>query len=544
MKLFFHHVGLAGANEDFKKTVFNKVPLSVVEDSVGEGVRSEILDRLLSAFPRREFNCWGVPEGARTVIQNLEVGDTVLLVKTTAGEGSVPAMCGVKAFWRVQLRGLSEALWGDDKYPYIFFFDTEALELTWQDLAAHLGYSGTFNPRGQFYSVADFRLTIFAGAEGYVKYLRGDYRMIDSPVERVTPAQITAEVGEAPPTYVRKVERELSSLIDESCEGNPTLLGNVERKSVRTVVRPRNAAFRIAIKKLYGYRCAICGISLHDPHGQSAVESAHIYPKYLDGSDDFRNGVCLCPMHHWAFDAGWLSIGDDYAVLIHQDLPPTQDYSFIRDYAGQQIRLPVREEFKPHPLFLREHRRLKGFEPPRVMTDEELDEFVSKNPTLRVERNAQGEVIIMSPTGGDTSRRNAKITSQLNVWAERDGTGVSFDSSGGFRLPNKAVRSPDASWVERSRWESLTTRQRKRYVPLCPDFVIELRSESDPLQPLLAKMQEYIAQGAKLAWLIDPKQKCVYVYDKKIAGKRLDKPRTLSGGSVLPGFKLDLDGIF
>ena len=150
----------------------------------------------------------------------------------------------------------------------------------------------------------------------------------------------------------------------------------------------------------------------------------------------------------------------------------------------------------------------------------------------------------MPPTGGATSNRNLGITIQLGLWAERDGTGIAFDSSGGFRLPNQATRSPDASWVSRWRYDQLTEREQERFLPLCPDFAIELKSPSDSLAALRRKMDEYIANGLQLGWLIDPKQKTVYIYRQHLSVEVLDNPNTLSADPILPGFVLDLTEIW
>jgi Uma2 family endonuclease len=178
------------------------------------------------------------------------------------------------------------------------------------------------------------------------------------------------------------------------------------------------------------------------------------------------------------------------------------------------------------------------------LTDEQLYEFTQINRDLRIERNAQGELIIMPPTGGDTSQRNAEIIVQLGSWAKRNGEGVTFDSSSGFRLNNGAVRSPDAAWVRRSRLDALTTEERKKFIPLCPDFVVELRSATDSLSVLQEKMQEYLDNGAQLAWLIDPEQRRVYVYRPQEPVQELDKPKTVSGDPLLSGFELDLREIW
>ena len=137
------------------------------------------------------------------------------------------------------------------------------------------------------------------------------------------------------------------------------------------------------------------------------------------------------------------------------------------------------------------------------MTTEQFYEFCQANRDLRIERTANGEVIVMPPAFSDTGNRNLKIGQQLANQADRDGTGETFDSSTGFTLPNSAIRAPDASWIKLERWNALTEQQKASFAPICPDFVIELRSKSDTLKGLQAKMQEYIANGASLGWLID-----------------------------------------
>lgn len=150
----------------------------------------------------------------------------------------------------------------------------------------------------------------------------------------------------------------------------------------------------------------------------------------------------------------------------------------------------------------------------------------------------------MPPTGGLAGDRNADITFQLRAWNRQTRQGKSFDSSTGFQLPNGATRSPDASWMTIERWETLTSSEQERFVPLCPDFVVELRSASDALAPLQAKLQEYIENGARLGWLIDPKQQTVEIYRPNQVVERVQAPAQLSGESVLQDFILDLSPIF
>lgn len=178
------------------------------------------------------------------------------------------------------------------------------------------------------------------------------------------------------------------------------------------------------------------------------------------------------------------------------------------------------------------------------LSNEQLFELCQINPELRVERTAQGEVIIMPPTGGETGNRNAVITTQLTAWSWQDGTGVTFDSSTGFDLPNGATRSPDAAWVRKTRLQKLTHAEREKFLPLCPDFVVEVRSPSDTLSTLQDKMLEYIANGAELGWLIDTKHRKVFVYRPGQLAEQLDNPLTLSGEGLLANFILNLERVW
>lgn len=174
------------------------------------------------------------------------------------------------------------------------------------------------------------------------------------------------------------------------------------------------------------------------------------------------------------------------------------------------------------------------------LTDERFMQLCRDNRELRFELTPHGELIIMGPTSSDTGRRNAKLNQRLANWAEQDGTGICFDSWAGFTLPNGAKVSPDASWVRKDRDEALTQAERAGFAPLCPDFVVGLRSKSDRLAVLQQKMGEYIAQGARLGWLIDPTTRTVYGYRPQQEPATLNAPETLAGAPVLPGFGLRL----
>jgi Uma2 family endonuclease len=178
------------------------------------------------------------------------------------------------------------------------------------------------------------------------------------------------------------------------------------------------------------------------------------------------------------------------------------------------------------------------------LTDDQLFELCQLNRDWRIEYTAQGELLVMPPTGGETGSQNAEITFQVQSWTRGDQTGVAFDSSTGFKLPNGATRSPDAAWVRRPRLTGLSREQKQKFLPLCPDFVIELRSPTDNLQAVLDKMQEYLDNGAQLGWLIDPLTRRVHVYLPQRPPEILEAPNTVSADPILPGFVLDLQKIW
>ncbi|HAG85124.1 MAG TPA: hypothetical protein DCL61_29240 [Cyanobacteria bacterium UBA12227] len=178
------------------------------------------------------------------------------------------------------------------------------------------------------------------------------------------------------------------------------------------------------------------------------------------------------------------------------------------------------------------------------VTHEQFEQIAVVNRDLRLERTATGELIVMPPTGSETGNRNVDISGQLWLWNRQTKLGVVFDSSSGFQLPNGADRSPDASWVKLERWEALTPKQKEGFAPLCPDFVVELRSKSDSMEPLREKMREYLANGANLGWLIDRKNRKVEIYRPGKEVEIINNPTSLSGEDVLPGFILDLTEVW
>jgi Uma2 family endonuclease len=173
-------------------------------------------------------------------------------------------------------------------------------------------------------------------------------------------------------------------------------------------------------------------------------------------------------------------------------------------------------------------------------SEEEFFQFCQANRDLRIERSAEGEIIVMPPAGGYSGFESGEVFGQLRAWAIKDRSGIAFDSSTGFRLPNGGMRSPDAAWVQLSRLEKLSPREKEQFIPLCPDFVIEVASPSDKVSDLRAKMQEYVRAGLRLGWLILPASKEVEVYSPATEVQILTSPDAVTGDPVLPGFELGL----
>ena len=178
------------------------------------------------------------------------------------------------------------------------------------------------------------------------------------------------------------------------------------------------------------------------------------------------------------------------------------------------------------------------------LDNQTFEKIVKANPEWNFEQTAAGELVVVPPTGGTSGKKNSNLTYQLEAWNLANNTGEAFDSNTLFILPNGAKRMPDASWVQRDRWDALTPQQQDGYVPLCPDFVVELRSPTDTLSDLQAKMQEYIDNGARLGWLINPQDRQVEIYRPLQETEVLRSPTNLSGEGVLPGFVLSLQRIF
>lgn len=181
---------------------------------------------------------------------------------------------------------------------------------------------------------------------------------------------------------------------------------------------------------------------------------------------------------------------------------------------------------------------------PETIADEKFYEFCQKNSDLRIEQTAEGEIVVMPPAFSDEGNRNFKVLLEVGKWARKDGTGKGFDSSAGFTLPNGAKRSPDTSWIKLDRWSALSEKQKASFAPICPDFVLELRSSSDTLSELQDKMQEYIDNGAQLGLLIDPRNRTVHIYRPDQSPKILEHPKAVDCSPELPGFTLQMARIW
>jgi len=361
MKTFFDHVGKDGSRAHFPLTITAKVNIAKIESLDFEilAAKQSLIRQLQHNFPSGEFNCWGVPRGAEKIVKNMQVGDLILLVETTGSVGSVPVMGIIKVFEKNEVPELSQLLWGDGKYPYVFFFEAEFISLNWLDFLDTIGYSKAFDPRGTFCPVREDRLGSFGGTPGFLEFLRSKYLV----VKKVQPSLTLYEISKVWPTSeptLREVQdvNDYAShiLMPETPEltSNDSEITQVERKK-------RDSAFHAIVGKVYGWKCAVCGLSLQTRDSRTEIEAAHIFPKSMKGSDDPRNGISLCRTHHWAFDNGLFALVDDLRIIIPDWLPTTPDYTIIRGFSGKQISIPTPSKYAPHRIFLREHRKLHGF---------------------------------------------------------------------------------------------------------------------------------------------------------------------------------------
>lgn len=178
------------------------------------------------------------------------------------------------------------------------------------------------------------------------------------------------------------------------------------------------------------------------------------------------------------------------------------------------------------------------------LNDEQFLELCQANPDLKFERTPQGNLVIMSPTGGETGKKNAELITEFCIWNRRQKQGIVFDSSTAFKFPNGAIRSPDVSWIKKERWETLTQEEKEKFPNIAPDFILELRSNSDSINEVQKKLEEYLENGVRLGWLIDPIQKQVEIYRQGREKEVLFQPKIISGQDVLEGFSLDLENLW
>jgi Uma2 family endonuclease len=181
---------------------------------------------------------------------------------------------------------------------------------------------------------------------------------------------------------------------------------------------------------------------------------------------------------------------------------------------------------------------------PKRLSDDQLLEFCAANDLFRIERNPAGELIVMTPAGGKTSNRELYLGRELDIWAEQNGCGIAFNCNGGFSLPDGSVRAPDAAWLSSEKWNRLTSEEQSKYIPFCPEFVVELRSPSDSITELEQKMSDWMANGAELAWLIDPFRKLAMIYRPGQEPETILQPELLHGEGPIAGFTLKMQRLW
>ena len=293
-----------------------------------------------------------------------------------------------------------------------------------------------------------------------------------------------------------------------------------------------------------GFVCVYCGFDGNGFNNWRQLSVDHLRPRRIGGTDSEDNLLTAC--HFCNSSTSLMTFSPDQSAsevlklkkeYVARRLKALYQF-WSREVAPTDDALtPLQgSAYLPHPLVL----DFRAFE----MTDEQLLRLSADNDALRFELTAKGELVIMPPAASLTGWQGARLLQRLANWAEQEGTGMVFNSSAGFRLPNGAVRAPDASWLLRLRWDALSEDEREKFAHICSDFVIVLRSPSDTLSQVQAKMAEYIENGARLGWLVDPQQRRVYVYTPDQPVSCLDEPGVISGDPVLHGFRLDLREIW
>lgn len=298
MRTFFHHVGDKGSSSDFPKTLYKNILITEIQDSIPEenSGKYHLISQLNAAFPDGKMNCWGVPYKAHRVINNLNVGDLVLLVKSLHMPGEIPAMCIVKVFVKFKLPELSYTLWGDEKYPYIFFFKTEEINLTWLELTDYLNYASNYDPRGTFCFVAENKLKRWGGSYGFYEYLQKRH------IKVYTPNLSFNKVNE--PIQDNRLITNIAYDIEEASDST------IRNESVIYRIL-RDTSLSSQIKRLYNNRCQLCDNYLeNDNKTKMYSEVHHIKPlgQPHNGPDIINNMLCVCPNCHAKLDFGFIKL--------------------------------------------------------------------------------------------------------------------------------------------------------------------------------------------------------------------------------------------
>ena len=293
-----------------------------------------------------------------------------------------------------------------------------------------------------------------------------------------------------------------------------------------------------------GFTCVYCGFDGNGFSQWRQLTVDHLKPKSQGGTDADDNLVTSCNFCNSATSR--MKIGPELCADEVLALKKEHVKARLREFQKfWELEVAPRDGaltpeqgglYLPPRLVMSIH----GLE----ISDEQLATLTAENHDLQFEITARGELVIMPPSGGETSAQEGELYGQLWSWARKNGAGVPFGPSAGFRLPNGALLGPDAAWIVRERWEELTKEERKGFPPICPDFIMELRSPSDTLAAVQRKIRDYIENGARLAWLIDPVQRRVHVYTPDTPAEVLDDPDTVSGEPVLPGFELHMSEIW
>ena len=298
------------------------------------------------------------------------------------------------------------------------------------------------------------------------------------------------------------------------------------------------------IFKRDGFICVYCGFDGNGFDGWRQLNASHLRPIGNGGTGAKDNLVTACNFCKSVTSRMMFSPDQSAdAILKSKKERVSQRRKEFYKFWAKEVAPAVDAltpsqggTYLPHPLML----DIKAFE----LTNDQLLQFCADNDDLFFELTARKELIVMPPAGSQTGRRESELNFQLALWARQDRSGIAFGASAGFVLPNGAVRSPDASWILQERWAEILDEDPEKFARSCPDFLLELRSPSDRLASAQTKMEEYIENGARLGWLIDPFHKRVYVYRPGAAPQVLDDPTTVSGEAVLPGFDLNLQEIW